>query len=75
MRLHENIGKLIFRGERSKMESALLKMVPNEVTINFNMLGALMEDIIVSNLDGAPIITIKRETIRLRSTHVCQKPS
>jgi len=50
-------------------------MVPNEVTINFNMLGALMEDIIVSNLDGAPIIAIKRETSRLRSTHVCQKPS
>ncbi len=50
-------------------------MVPNEMTINFNMLGALMEDIIVRNLDGDPIITIKKGSSRLRSTHVCQKPS
>jgi hypothetical protein len=57
------------------MESTLLKMVPNEVTINFNMLGALMEDIIVNNLDCAPIITTKRGTSHMRSTHVCQKLS
>jgi hypothetical protein len=75
MRLRENIDKLIFRGDRSKMESASLEMVLNEVIINFNMLGALMKDIIVSNFDGAPIITIKRGTSCLRSTHVCQKPS
>jgi len=49
--------------------------VLNEVTINLNMLGVLMEDIIVSNLDGTPIITIERRTSRLMSTHVCQKPS
>lgn len=47
-------------------------MMMNEVIINLDMLGFLMENIIMSNLDGATAITMKRSdrTERVHLNHV-----
>ena len=36
------------------------KMMTGKMTINLDVFNIFMEDIIVSNLNGAPVITIKR---------------
>ena len=35
-------------------------MLASDVAINLNVLGAFMEDIVMSNVDSTMIITIKR---------------
>ena len=57
------------------MKSTLLKMMTNEVTIDFNVLGALMKNIIMGNVNNTMIITVNRSTGGLGSTHVSQKPA
>ena len=39
------------------------------------MLGAFVEDIIMSNVDSTTIFTIKRSGNGMRSIHVSQKPA
>jgi hypothetical protein len=56
------------------MQNIVLKMTPDEMTINLDMFGVLMKNIIVTNLYGTPLVTMNRRTSRLRGTHVKQKP-
>ena len=57
------------------MKSTLLKMITNEVTVNLNVLGALMKNIIMDNVNSTTIITVNRSTGGLESTHVSQEPA
>ena len=50
-------------------------MLASDVAVNLNMLGAFVEDIIMSNVDSTTIVTIKRSGSRLWSIHVSQEPS
>ena len=42
------------------MKSTLLKMMTNEVTIDFNVLGALMKNIIMGNVNSTTIVAMNR---------------
>ena len=50
-------------------------MLASDVIVDLNMLGAFMEDIIMSNVDSTTIITIKRSGNGLWSIHVIQEPA
>ena len=50
-------------------------MLTSDVTVDLNVLGAFMEDIVMSNVDSTTIITIKRSGSGLCSIHVSQEPS
>ena len=45
-------------------------MMTNEVTINLNVLRALMKNIIISNVNITTAIIVNKSTCDLRSTHV-----
>ena len=47
-------------------------MLVSDVVVDLNVLGALMEDIVMSNVDSTTIITIKRSYSGLSSIHVSQ---
>ena len=57
--LGEDICKLIFGGDEEKLESTMDKMIPDKMTINLDVFSPFMEDIIVSNMNGTLVITIK----------------
>ena len=57
------------------MKSTLLKMMTNEVTVDLNVLGVLMKNIIMGNVNSTMIITVNRSTSGLGSTHVSQEPA
>ena len=44
---------------RHWLESTMDKMIMDKMTINLDMLSLFMEEIVVSNMNGTPIITIK----------------
>ena len=50
-------------------------MMTNEVTIDFNVLGALMKNIIMGNVNSTMIVAVNRNTGGLGSTHVSQEPT
>ena len=52
------------------MKSMLLKMMTDEVTIDLNVLSALLENIIMSNVNSTTVVTVNRSVGGLRSTHV-----
>jgi hypothetical protein len=52
------------------VKSMLLKMMTDEVTIDLNVLGALLENIIMSNVNSTTIVIVNRSVGGLRSTHV-----
>ena len=70
----EDIGRLVGRGDGEQLEIAFLEMLMSDMAINLDVLGAFMEDIVLSNIDGTPIITIKRSDDELWSIHVSQEP-
>ena len=49
-------------------------MLASDVVVDLNVFGALMEDIVMSNVDSTTIITIKRSYSGLSSIHVSQEP-
>ena len=49
-------------------------MLASDVAVDLNMLGAFVEDIIMSTVDSATIVTIKRSGSGLWSIHVSQEP-
>jgi hypothetical protein len=57
------------------VKSTLLKMMTNEVTIDLNVLGALMKNIIMSNMNSTTIVAVNRSTGGLGSIHVSQEPT
>ena len=54
------------------MKSTLLKVMTNKVTIDLNVLGALMKNIIMGNVNSITIVTVNMSTVGLRSTYVSQ---
>ena len=57
------------------MKSILLKMMTNEVTIDLNVLDALLKNIIMGNVNSTTIVVVNKSTSGLRSTHVSQEPT
>ena len=52
------------------MNGTLKHMMTNKVTISLYMFNALMKDIIVSNLNGTTIITIKKSSREMIDPHI-----
>ena len=73
--LGKNISRLVSRGDGEQLEISFLEMLASDVAVDLNMLGAFMEDIIMSNVDSTTIVTIKRSGSELRSIHVSQEPA
>ena len=48
-------------------------MLASDVAVDLNMLGAFVEDIIMSNVNSTTIVTIKRSGSGLWSIHVNQE--
>ena len=71
----KNISRLVNRGDGEQLEISFLEMLVSDVVIDLNMLGAFVEDIIMSNVDSTTIVTIKRSGSGLRSIHVSQEPA
>ena len=70
MSLGEDISRLVSRGDGEQFKIAFLEMLASDVVVDFNVLGAFMEDIIMSNVDNTMIVTIKRSGSRLWSIYV-----
>ena len=73
MSLGEDINRLVSRRDGEQLEIAFLEMLASDVTVDLNVLGAFMEDIIMSNVDSTTIVTIKRSGNGLWSIPVNQK--
>ena len=55
MSLGEDISRIVSRGDGEQLE-----VLVSDVVVDLNVLGAFMEDIIMSNVDSTTIVTIKR---------------
>ena len=73
--LGEDISRLVSRGDGEQLEISFLEMLASDVAVDLNVLGAFIEDIIISNVDSTMIVTIKRSRNGLWSIHVSQKPT
>ena len=70
MTLGEDISRLVSKEDGEQLEIAFLEMLASDVAVDLNVLGACMEDIIMSNEDSTTIVTIKRSGSGLWSIHV-----
>ena len=70
MSLCENISRLVNRRDGEQHEIAFLEMMASDVAIDLNVLGAFMENIIMSNVDSTTFVTIKQSGNGLWSIHV-----
>ena len=61
-------------GHMHKRCNSSLKSIMNEVTINLNMLGVLMEDRIDGNVNDTCIINIKRNRGTLSGGKLSKEP-
>jgi hypothetical protein len=52
------------------VKNTLLKMMTNEVTVDLNVLGALMKNLIMGNVNSTTIVAVNRSIGGLGSTHV-----
>ena len=52
------------RGNRDQLEGTLEKVMPDKMTIDLNIFGPLVEDLIASNLNSTPIVTIDKSSRR-----------
>ena len=50
------------RGNRDQLEETCEKVIPNKVTMDLDVFGPLVENIIVSNLNSTSIVTIDRSS-------------
>ena len=50
---------MIFGGDGEELESTMDKMITNKMTINLDVFSPFMEDIIVSNMNGTLVVTVK----------------
>ena len=60
VRFGEDISRLASRKDGKQLEIAFLEMLVNDETVNLNVLGAFIEDIIMNNVDSTTIVTIKK---------------
>ena len=75
MRLGEDINRLVSRGDGEQLEIAFLEMLASDVAVDLNVLGAFIEDIIMSNVDSTTIVITKRNGSGLWSIHIIQEPA
>ena len=68
MSLGEDISRIVSRGDEEQLE-----VLVSDVVVDLNVLGAFMEDIIMSNMDSTTIVTIKRRGSGLWSIYVSQE--
>ena len=73
MSLDKDISRLVSRGDGEQLKIFFIEMLASDVAVNLNMLGAFVEDIIMSNVDSTTIVTIKRSGNGLWSIHVSQE--
>jgi hypothetical protein len=52
------------KGNKEQLEGTLEKVMSDKMTIDLNVFGPLVEDIIASNLNSTPIVTIDRSSRR-----------
>ena len=57
--LGKDISKLVSRADGEQLEISFLELLASDVAVDLNMLGAFVEDIIMSNVDSTTIVTIK----------------
>ena len=74
MSLGKNISRLVSRGDGEQLEISFLEMLASDVAVDLNVLGAFVEDIIMSNVDSTTIVTIKRSGSGSWSIHVSYEP-
>ena len=48
--LGKDISRLVSRGDGEQLEISFLEMLASDVAVDLNMLGAVVEDIIMSNV-------------------------
>ena len=48
--LGKDISRLVSRGDGEQLEISFLEMLASDVAVDLNMLGAFVEDIIMSNV-------------------------
>ncbi|GKV27054.1 hypothetical protein SLEP1_g36262 [Rubroshorea leprosula] len=70
--LGEKVCWLINGANENQMNNSLCNMMVNKVIVNLNVFSVSMEDIIMSNLHGTLIVTIKISSRWLRNTHIFQ---
>ena len=75
MSLGKDISRMVSRGDGEQLEISILEMLVSDMAVNLNMLGAFVENIIMSNVDSITIVTIKRSGSGLWSIHVSQEPA
>ena len=73
--LSKDINRLVSREDGEQLEISFLEMLASDVAVDLNMVGAFVEDIIMSNVDSTTIVTIKRSGSELWSIHVSQEPA
>ena len=72
MSFGEDTNGLIGKRDGVKFNSTLMNMLSNEMTINLNVFGTFMKDIIVGNLDSTKNIITKRTSCGVMNSHVCK---
>ena len=73
--LGKDISRLVSREDGEQLEISFLEMLASDVAVDLNMLGAFVEDIIMSNVNSTTIVTIKRSGSGLWSIYVNQEPA
>ena len=58
-----------------QVKATLQEMMTNEMIINLNVLSALIEDIVIGNVDSTPIFTMHKGIQGLGSIYIHQEPS
>ena len=66
---------LLSSRDRLLKEGVAQEMISNKVTVIFYVLCTFMEDIIVSNLNGTMIVTMKEDGTLLRGFHINKEPT
>ena len=75
MSLVEEVSSLISRTDGVESNSSMNNILTEGMTINLNVFGAIMENIIVSNLNNTLMVTMNRSRTKERDTHISKKPA
>ena len=70
MSFSEDVSRLIDRGNGDKANKIAGDMLSNKMTVNFDMFGPFMKDIVVRNLNSTPVIATNSGGKLLRDSHV-----
>jgi len=69
-----HLGKEIcnLQGRRNKRQSndAMFEMIMSKMTINLNVLSALMKNRVMSNLNRTLVVTINKSRMRKGNSHI-----